>query len=60
MTGTKTNSGEKKNQVSNTNCYPQDVSSERQDQDPVYIFVFTVTNEILGKASWEDGLLHTH
>lgn len=59
MTGTKTNSGEK-NQVSNTSCCPQDVSSGRQDQDPVYIFVFTGTNEILVKASWEDGLLHTH
>lgn len=59
MTGTKTNSGEK-DQVSNTSCYPQVVSSGRQDQDPVYVFVFTETNEILKKASWEDGLLHTH
>lgn len=60
MTGTKTNSGEKKNQISNTSCYPQDISSGKQDQGPVYIFVFTGTNGILRKASWEDGLLHTH
>lgn len=46
--------------MSNTSCYAQDVSSGKQDQGSIYIFVFTGTNEILGKASWEDGLLRTH